>query len=206
MRSSISRTLLALVMLLSGACALAAESISFEPLNEVKPGISLPTNVTITPFRAYDVEDVGSHPEQGTPTDKMLFKGKVTVPLQVYLAAVVLGEIDIAPKIGTTYYVPGQVTSAQREAFHAQAQAALNCLLYRMAQGTSAVSVSNVAGEVTVTVAGNDPAKNAALGTHSFQSTALPANAAEMKLAFGKKLADLATDGTLAINLEVDTE
>jgi len=160
----------ALVFLIASAAS-AVDAPVLENLTEVKVGVKIPTTVILDKFNAYDTNLAKLHPEQGK-TALTPFQGKVSVPLQVYLSAVVLGEIDIASIIGTTYYVAGQVTPAQREAFHAQAQAALNCLLYRMANqefraGTN--PIVKVEGD-TVTVSGENPGP----GKTSFQTTALP--------------------------------
>jgi len=119
-------------------------------MNAKGKALLLPAHVIITPFMAYEA---GS----GKPSVTK-FEGSVVVDLRTYLAVVIVGEISNAGELNKL--TEPNRGNAKAEAFRAQAQAALNCLLYRMAypddfqKGTNPVVKIDVD---TVTVSGENP-------------------------------------------------
>ena len=187
-RFGIKRLLIIAVLAFGASFALGSESIQIERLSVDSDNVQLPQYVTISPFRAYSTTEADTKPSDGT-SEKFLFNGKITVSLQEYLTAVVLGEIDIARRIGNVATNDdGNYTIAQREAFRAQVQAALNCLLFRVAHSADYKNAVVIMGD-TVTLSGDNPANNKSRPTGtlaSFQGSALPMD-------FGKLIATYGT-------------
>ena len=97
-----TRVLLALAVLFVPAVLMGMEAPDFATsssggqLRTISGAqLPLPSEVVLKPFRAYDAS-LGEFREVG---EKVLFQGQVRVPIRVYLAAVVLGEIDRAREL-----------------------------------------------------------------------------------------------------------